>query len=279
MRSSAPRTSHTDRRAGDRDAAPRARLILLALLLLPAALHAGVPPEDWHWVRVHGHRMFYAEMGTGRTLVLLHGGGDSGEHSFEQQIAMLSLHHRIVAPDQVGQGRTPDVPGPLSYTGMMEDTVAVLQLLHLRNVDVIGFSDGGILGLMMAARHPELVRRLIISGVNISPGGLTDEQREELRASQAPQPRTIDEKLAQLWLTSPTQDELSPQILATIHKPVLVISGDRDAIRLEHTLHIFRALPDAELCVLPGTDHGTFSGRPAWLNPIITDFLDRPEPE
>ena len=66
-------------------------------------------------------------------------------------------------------------------------------------------------------------------------------------------------------------------MLATIEQPVLVISGDRDAITLEHTLLIFHALPHAELCVLPGTDHATFSGRPEWLNPIIGAFLDRAE--
>jgi len=269
--------------ARSRGACPRLPELLLAVLgllvmpvMLPATARAVVPPDHWHWIRIHGHRMYYVAVGSGRTLVLLHGGGDSGEHSFEQQIQMLSLHHRIIAPDQVGQGHTPDIPAPLSYTHMMQDTVAVIELLRLHNVDVMGFSDGGIIALMLAARHPYLVRRLVISGVNIAPEGLTDEQREELRASQAPTPTTIDEKLAQLWLTSPTKDELSLELLATIHKPVLVISGDRDAIRLEHTLEIYHALPDAELCILPGTDHGTFSGRPEWLNPILTEFLDRP---
>jgi len=236
---------------------------------------AGIPAEHWHWTRVSGHRIYYAVQGSGRTLVLLHGGGDSSEHSFEQQIDVLSPGHRIIALDQVGQGRTPDVRGPLSYSAMMQDTATVLRQLNLRNVDVMGFSDGGILALMLAARHPELVRRLIISGVNISPEGLTDEQREGLRAVQAPEASSIDEKLAQLWLTSPTIDELSLELLATIQKPVLVISGDRDAIRLEHTLEIYHALPAGELCILPGTDHGTFSGRPEWLNPIINTFLDR----
>jgi pimeloyl-ACP methyl ester carboxylesterase len=256
----------------------RLAVLLLAVLqpLLSMSAAAGIPDDRWHWARVHNHRIYYAVQGSGRTLVLLHGGGDSGEHSFEQQLDMFSVHHRIIAPDQVGQGRTPDVPGPLSYSGMMQDTAAVLQQLKLRNVDVMGFSDGGILALMLAARYPELVRRLVISGVNISPEGLTDEQREGLRALQTPQPASIDEKLTQLWLTSPTITELNPTLLATISKPVLVISGDRDAIRLEHTLEIFRALPDAELCILPGTDHGTFSGRPEWLNPIISAFLDRP---
>jgi pimeloyl-ACP methyl ester carboxylesterase len=129
---------------------------------------------------------------------------------------------------------------------------------------------------MLAARYPALVRRLVISGVNIAPEGLTPEQREGLLAAQSPLPKTIDDKLTQLWLNSPTTAELSPELLAKIEKPVLVISGDRDAITLEHTLQIYHSLPQAELCILPGTDHGTFSGRPEWLNPIISAFLDRP---
>jgi pimeloyl-ACP methyl ester carboxylesterase len=239
--------------------------------------HAMTQPEKWHWTEIHGHRIYYTITGNGPTLVLLHGGGDSGEHSFEQQIDIFSQRHHIVAPDQIGQGRTPDVPGPLTYTGMMQDTAALLQKLRLKHVDIIGFSDGGILALMLAIRHPELVRRLVISGVNIAPEGLNAEQLEGLRAAQTSKPKTIDDKLAKLWLTSPTETELNLQMLSTIQQPTLVISGDRDAITLEHTLQIFHALARAELCILPGTDHGTFSGRPAWLNPIISQFLERPE--
>ena len=186
-----------------------------------------------------------------------------------QRITILSR------PIRSGRGRTPDVPGPLSYTAMMEDTAALLTRLNLKHVDIVGFSDGGILGLMLAIRHPELVRRLVISGVNIAPEGLNAEDLEQLRASQIPKPKTIDEKLAHLWLTSPTETELNLGLLTKITQPVLVISGDRDAITLEHTLKVFHALPEAELCVLPGTDHATFSGRSEWLNPIITSFLDR----
>ncbi len=253
------------------------RLVLLALLAaLATAAHAVVQPQRWHWIVINGHRMYYAVRGSGPTLVLLHGGGDSGEHSFERQIDLFARTHRIIAPDQVSQGHTPDVAGPLHYTSMMQDTATLLQRLRLHDVDVMGFSDGGILALMLAARHPTLVRRLVISGANIAPEGLTEEERAGLRSVQTPVPKTLDQKLAQLWLTSPTPAELSPALLATIDKPVLVISGDRDAIRLEHTLEIYRALPHAELCILPGTDHETFSGRPDWLNPIISAFLDRP---
>jgi pimeloyl-ACP methyl ester carboxylesterase len=249
------------------------------ILLVCTAAQAAIQPASWHRTTINSHRIYYAMQGTGPTLVLLHGGGDSGEHSFARQLDIFSEHYRIVAPDQVGQGRTPDVSGPLTYTGMMDDTAVLLQRLGLKHADVVGFSDGGIIGLMLAVRHPELVRRLVISGVNIAPEGLTPDGLEELRAMQTPQPRTIDEKLAHLWRTSPTEAELNLEMLATIAQPVLVISGDRDAITLEHTLQIFHALPQAELCVLPGTDHATFSGRSEWLNPIISAFLSRPIPE
>jgi pimeloyl-ACP methyl ester carboxylesterase len=252
-------------------------LCVLATLVGIDAAHAVAQPTLWHWASIHGHRMYYAVRGTGPTLLLLHGGGDSGEHSFERQLDVFSLHYRIIAPDQVGQGHTPDVPGPLSYTLMMQDTAALLEMLKVTRVDVVGFSDGGILGLMLAVRHPHLVRRLVISGVNISPSGLTAETLEGLRGAQTASPKTLDEKLAKLWLTSPTESELSLALLAKIEQPVLVISGDRDAITLEHTLQIYQTLPNAELCVLPGTDHLTFAGRPEWLNPIIGDFLDRPD--
>jgi len=240
------------------------------------SVRAQPPSTQWNSATVHGHKIYYAVRGSGPTLVFLHGGGDSGEHSFVRQLDVFAEHHHIVAPDQVGQGRTPDVPGALSYTAMMEDTAELLRKLKLRHVDVVGFSDGGILALMLAVRHPGMVRRLVVSGVNISPDGLRPEDLEELRATQIPKPKTIDEKLAQLWLTSPTEEELNLGLLSKITQPVLVISGDRDAITLEHTLKIFHALPDAELCVLPGTDHATFSGRSEWLNPIMGAFLDRP---
>jgi pimeloyl-ACP methyl ester carboxylesterase len=246
----------------------------LALLCFQNA-RAAILPSEWHKTRIHGHRIVYASSGSGPAMLLLHGGGDSGEHSFERQLDVFAAHHHIIAPDQVGQGRTPDVAGPLSYTAMMEDTAALLAQLKLKHVDVVGFSDGGILALMLSIRHPELVRRVVVSGVNIAPEGLNPEDLEDLRANVIPKPKTIDEKLAQLWLNSPTDAELNLKLLGKITQPTLVISGDRDAITLEHTLTIFHALPNAELCVLPGTDHATFTGRSDWLNPIINVFLER----
>jgi pimeloyl-ACP methyl ester carboxylesterase len=260
----------------------RGAIVAFVALGLACAHADAVPdaaqPTRWNRANINGHKIYYAVRGSGPTLVFLHGGGDSGEHSFARQLDVFSEHHQIVAPDQVGQGRTPEVPGELSYTAMMEDTASLLWMLKLRHVDVVGFSDGGILALMLAVRHPELVHRLVISGVNIAPEGLRPEDLEELRATQTTaKPKTIDEKLARLWFTSPTEAELNLGLLNNVSQPVLLISGDRDAITLEHTLKIFHALPDAQLCVLPGTDHATFSGRSEWINPIIDAFLNRKE--
>jgi pimeloyl-ACP methyl ester carboxylesterase len=243
--------------------------------------NAAIQPSEWHSAGIRGHKIHYALKDNGAvkgdkpTLLLLHGGGDSGENSFARQLDVFAQSHRIVVPDQVGQGHTPDAAVPLTYAGMMDDTAALLQHLGLEQLDLIGFSDGGILALMLAVRHPELVRRLVVSGVNIFPEGLTADNLQALRGMQKPQPRSIEEKLAHLWLTSPTEEELSLALLAKIAQPVLVISGDRDVVRLEHTLAIFHALPAAELCVLPDTPHTTFSSRPEWLNPIVGAFLDR----
>lgn len=232
-----------------------------------------------YWTRVNGHRMYYLRAGTGTPVLLLHGGGDSGEGSFPNQIdPLIAAGYAVIAPDQVGQGHTPDQPGHLSYSAMMEDTAALLRKLHIRHIDVVGFSDGGILGLMLAVRYPGLVRRLAVSGVNISPEGLRQDDLDALRAerdaaAQAGEARTIAAKLRELWLSAPGPDELSPAMLAKVGQPVLVIAGDRDMIRLDHVLDVYRALPNAQLFILPDTGHGTFQSRPELVNRVLLEFL------
>ena len=185
--------------------------------MMPDSTRAATQPTEWHWATIHGHKIYYAVRGGGPTLVLLHGGGDSGEHSFVRQLDIFSERHHIVAPDQVGQGRTPDVPGPLSYTAMMQDTAALLQMLKLKKVDVVGFSDGGILALMLAVRHPELVRRLVISGVNIAPEGLTAENLEGLRAgTDSRRRRPLMKSSRSFGSHRPPRAELSLALLSKI---------------------------------------------------------------
>jgi pimeloyl-ACP methyl ester carboxylesterase len=257
------------------------RSLLRALLsagILFAPVAAGGEGHG-HWVEVNGHPMYYLRAGAGSPVLLLHGGGDSGEGSFTHQIHdLVDAGHAVIAPDQVGQGQTPDLPGPLNYSAMMEDTADLLRQLRIESVDVVGFSDGGILALMLAARYPDLVQRLAVSGVNISPAGLREVELDELRAesdaaAEAGEPSGLNAKLRDLWLNAPTEEDISPDALAGIRQPVLIISGDRDAIRLDHTLAIYHALPNARLFVLPDTGHGTFDSRPDLVNPVLLGFL------
>ena len=229
------------------------------------------------WASVNGHPMYYEIHGHGSPLIMLHGGGDSVAGSFSQQIDVLARNHRVIAPEQVGQGHTPDVDSELSYSQMMEDTAALMRQLQVSGADVVGWSDGGNIALMLAARYPDLVRRVVISGANISPDGLRAGEIDAIRTAARESPAgqsSIDNKLNTLWLTSPTPAELSVDVLSHIEQPVLVISGDHDVIRLEHTLKIYHALPHAQLYVLPDTQHGTFAERPQWVNPVLQWFLN-----
>jgi pimeloyl-ACP methyl ester carboxylesterase len=270
----------------------------------PAADPSGASPWDWwpyrlrprnwlaplfmliwflhipgHWTIVNGHLLYYETMGHGRPLLLLHGGGSSIRDSFARQIEPFSKRHAIIAPEQVGQGNTPDVAGALTYGAMADDTAELLRQLRARDVDVVGFSDGGIIALVLAVRHPELVRRLVVSGANFSPEGLPAADLRQMREREARTSTdvstwTIERKLNHLWLTSPTPVELSSTLLASIRKPVLVMAGDHDAILAEHTVALSRLMPRARLWILPGTSHNTFGEHAEWVNPTILSFLD-----
>lgn len=230
-----------------------------------------------HWTNVNGHRYYFETYGAGSPVLFLHGGGGSAQ-SFSNQIPIFAKSHLVVAPEQIGQGHTPDVAGPLTYSAMANDTAALLQQLHLRNVDVVGWSDGGIVALILAVRHPELVRRLVVSGANFAPEGIPPAELERMRTVEKENDwaRPIDGKLNHMQLVSPFRDELSRDLLGTIHKRVLVLSGDHDEIRLEHTVALFRALPEARLCVLPATGHATFIERPDVVNPMMLRFFEEP---
>ncbi|MDB6060178.1 MAG: hypothetical protein JWM78_281 [Verrucomicrobiaceae bacterium] len=268
------------------------RTFIFATAFLLIGLAAGsIPVSDAtaHWADVRGHSIYYEVRGSGHPLLLLHGGGASISASFSRQIDAFAATYKIIAPEQVGQGHSPDISGPLSYTEMMEDTAALLEQLHVTDVDVVGWSDGGILALMLAVKYPHLVHSVVISGVNIAPDGLLDSDRSDQRntaatsidsekievADNAPinEKATIDEKLRQLWASAPTITELNVALLQHLQKPVLVLTGDHDVIKLDHTMEIYRALPQAQLSVLPNTGHATFEQRPELVNPMVLNFL------
>ena len=214
--------------------------------------------------------------GKGRDLVLLHGGGGTTEDLAALRERLVP-RHRVISPDQRGHGRTPFAE-PLTYAAMAADTAALLEGLHARSADLVGWSDGGVVALMVARDRPDLVRRVVAIGTNVDAGPgephhLTPESAAE-QAALTPEQLGLEPAFAAalvaMW-RSPHGISLAD--LGAIAAPILFVAGDRDLITLDHTLAMFRAARDARLAVVPGADHGLPANEPSTVAPLIERFL------
>ncbi len=229
--------------------------------------------------------MYYAVQGEGPPLVQLHGGTCTSD---QLGVELFAERFRVIAPEQMGHGRTgDDMSRPFRYHDMAQDTVALLRYLKVKRASVLGFSDGGIVGLDLAIHHPELVSNLVVTGANFTTDGYTESGREFIMTAEPqdwPQEIREDydrlspdgpdhwpvvlERLRRMWLHEPN---FTVEQLGRITAPTLVIVGDRDMIELEHSVALFRAIPDAQLCVVPGASHG------AMPEQTILNFLREPK--
>jgi pimeloyl-ACP methyl ester carboxylesterase len=238
------------------------------------------------YVELDGIDHYYEVHGAGDPVLLLHGGFCSLE-TMASQIAALSTSYRVHAPERPGQGRTADREGPMTFEGMVADTVAYLDALGVQDAHVIGFSDGAITGLMLAMEHPERVRSLVSISANLDPGGFVDDDDvpEEVPASVSATRDAYDrlspdgpehadvvlEKLGTLWRAEP---HIDPATLSRIVAPTMIMAGDRDSIRTSHTVDIAAAIPGAQLAILPGAGHMVMEDRSAVVNQLIEEFLE-----
>lgn len=246
---------------------------------------------------VPGARLYVQESGTGAPIVFLHGGLHHFDNTFARQREFFAAFRRVIGIDQRGHGHSPDTDAPFSYRAMAEDTAAVIRQLGAGPVDVVGHSDGGDVGLLLAALHPELVRRLVVSGANIRAARPADELKrraelppQEIAARLAPfrddylsvSPDgaahwpVFAEKSWRLWLTPVV---ITAAELAAIRAPVLVIAGERELLPLEETIEIQRGVARGQLLIFPGTGHDTFNERPDAVNRAIRRFLEEPDGE
>jgi len=242
-----------------------------------------------HYADLRGIRIYYELAGDGPPLLLLHGGlGDSRQ--FDRQRPDFAARHRLILPDSRAQGRTSDGPGPLTYHEMAEDAVALLDLLEIPRTDVMGWSDGGNVGLDLAIHHPERLAHLVTFGSNFSPDGLELATFEwnrtataasfgpEARAgwtAQNPEPDHYEVamgKILEMWRSEP---RFTPLELASIRAPTLVCAGEHDVVRREHTLALAAAIPRARSWIVPGASHSAMLERPDLVNPCVLDFLAR----
>lgn len=233
--------------------------------------------------RVTEHGVWYADHGEGDPLVLLHpGGAGVDSRALAPQVTALARRFHVYTPEQRGHGRTADIDGALSYEQMAADTAQFVDEVIGTPVRLLGVSDGGVVALTVALRRPDLVSRLVFAaGVfhrdGWHAGVLAAEPPEFLRASYAELSPDGPEhypvvvgKLAALHAEQPT---FSPADLAEVRCRTLVMVADDDEVRLEHALAAYRAIPQAELAVVPGTSHGLLVEKPELCNQIIETFL------
>ena len=274
---------------------------MLLVATLPAAASDPTRPGQ-ELLEVRGSKLYVQVFGSGRPVLFLHGGLHHFDNNFARQRDEFARSYRVIGVDQRGHGRSPDDGRPFRYDEMAEDTAEVIRLLRLGPVDVVGHSDGGNVALILARTHPELVRRVVVSGANLRPNlppavlqarqRWTEQQLAEFLVEferrLPPQFRTeyqavtpdgpehwqvVLAKSYRLWITPKVID---PADLASIQAPVLVIAGDRDFTSIEETTEIYRGLRKSQLFIVPGTGHGTFSTSPELVNPAIRRFLDSP---
>ncbi len=214
------------------------------------------------FAELNGIRLYYEVCGQGRPLILLHGNGE--DHSiFTEAAALLQTDFTCYCVDSRGHGQSSPVE-VFHYEDMAEDMVQLLEALDLRDAVFYGFSDGGIVGLLAAARC-DRITTLITSGANLTPKGVKLPFRLLIRVLYA---FRKDPKLA-LMLREPDIDE---GLLGKISARTLVLAGSKDLIPERETRRIAAGIPGAELRILPGEGHGSYIIHQTKIGEIIRDF-------
>jgi pimeloyl-ACP methyl ester carboxylesterase len=230
------------------------------------------PPGNY--ASANGLNLYYEIHGQGPPLLLLNGGTLSIE-MFAPYVPLVAQEYRLIMVDQMGHGRTADlVNREFHYHDMAEDTIALMRLLEIEAANVVGFSDGGIIGIDMAIHHPERLTTLVVSGANFRSDAY-DPKVWAWVMSMKPEdwPRSIREtyerlspdgpshwpiffeRLRHMWAAEPNYTR---EQMAGIRTPTLIVAGDQDVVTPEHSVEMFRSIPGAELCILAGAGHGGF---------------------
>jgi len=238
-------------------------------------INYGDNKEAGGYKEVNGIRMYYEIYGSGKPFVLLHGSGGSIRNA-RPKIDFFKQYFKVIAIDSRAHGKSIDsTTKNLTYEQMAYDVKVLLDSLNIDSAYVSGQSDGGILGLLIAINYPKKISRLVTYGANLFPGkkAIVDEIdnliRDTLKVTQNFNTRRLYSLLAY-------QPHITEKDLKKIKCPVLIMSGDRDAIRLEHSLKIFYNIANSNLFVMPGATHFGSIEKPELFNLVLLDFLNRP---
>ena len=225
--------------------------------------------------------LYYETFGAGSPVLVLHSGLGSLE-GMSNQIRALAKSHFVVAVDSRGHGRSTGANAPLSYSLMSNDMMKVLDHLRLDRVDVVGWSDGGVIGLDLAMRHPERVRRLVAIGANYDVDGLMEDAlpvgyvprmpfRYWLLAPDPSHWPALYREVATMWRTQPHYTLVE---LSHITAPTLVMAGQHDIVKREHTDQLAKAIPGSRESIIAGATHSVTIDKPDIVDQEIIDFLE-----
>jgi len=231
---------------------------------------------------VRGIKMYVEEYGSGKPLLLIHGNGGSIA-SMAGIIPYFSRQYKVIATDSRAHGKSTDPGDSLSFEMMADDEAALLDQMHIDSAYVIGWSDGGIVALVLAMRHPGKVIKLASTGANLWP-----DSTALIPSLWKDEKRYYDSLHSKIFTTAKEKNDwkifmldwLQPNIklsaLQNIHCPSLIISGDHDLIMLEHTVKIYQNIPHAYLWILPNSGHGTLIEHTDEFNNKVNDFFEKP---
>lgn len=218
----------------------------------------------------------FAQQGEGFPLVLLHGNGEDCTY-FEYQFDPFSEHYRVIAPETRGHGRTPRGEAPFTIEQFAEDLKHFLDSQGIEKCHLLGFSDGGNIAMAFALKYPWYVEKLVLNGANLFPEGLCQWLQDEVSEKwhRLKQCDFNDWNVRREWEFQDlmmTQPNIDPNDLAKFTMPVLVIAGENDVIRQEHTRLIAASIPGSRLVILPG-DHFVARTNPWNFNDTVLSFL------
>ncbi len=245
---------------------------------MPAASESGYAP-------VNGIQMYYAIYGAGDPVILLHGGLGNADY-WSNQVPELAKSHKVIVADSRGHGRSTRNADPYSYSLMASDVVALMDHLKIEKAALIGWSDGGIIGLDIAIHHPERLTKLFAFGANYNVGGLREDTgnstvfnayieqcgKDYARLSKTPtEYEAFLNQISQMWATQP---DYKKEELQGIKVPTFIADGQYDeGIKQEHTREMAQLIPNATLVVMPDLSHFAMWQDPTIFNRALAAFL------
>jgi pimeloyl-ACP methyl ester carboxylesterase len=265
--------------------------------VMPNINKAGLNFTSGH-ASVNGLDMYYEIYGEGKPLVLIHGGGSTIQTTFGRIIPQLAAHYKLVAVELQNHGRTRSRNVPETFEQDADDVAALLAVLNISKAYFFGFSNGGSTVLQIAIRHPEVTGKIIAASAAYKRNGFIPGFFDGMQhATLLNMPKELQDAFLELnpdtaklqHMFEKDRDRMigfkdwDENKLRSVAAPTLIIDGDADVVTVEHSVEMYRLIPNAKLAIIPG-EHGKYLGEittlkndgndTIFITPLIRSFLD-----